>query len=142
MDYVQKKVVHSPSCAADREAHCSLAAVLIGDVLGLAHSWVANDDDDTADQSCRWGQRRHTQLDAPADALDQSQSVRGLNKSLATQHAEVPQTFDEHVGLDAIFYSKLIRQEGFMPMRCWLAANDAALGTQTTQVGWKEDRRV
>src|SRR3989442_395549 len=79
------KVVHSRSCAADREAHRSLAAALIGDVLGLAHFSVANDDDDTADQSCRWGQRRLTQLDAPADALDQSQSVRGLNKSLATQ---------------------------------------------------------
>ena len=95
-------------------------------------STVASDDDDTPDQGCRWRYRRLTQLDAPANALDQSQSVRGSYKALAAQHAEVPQTFDERVGLNAILYSKLIRQEGFMPMRRWLGASGAALGTQTT----------
>ena len=104
-------------------------------------STVAGDDDDTPDQGCWWGTLQLSQFNAPTNTLDQSQPVSGSYKALAAQHAEVPQTFDERVGLDAILYSKLIRQEGFMTMRWWLAANGAALGTQTTQVGWKEDRR-
>jgi hypothetical protein len=114
---------------------------VIDGVVGLADFWVASDDDDTPDQGCRWRYRRLTQLDAPANALNQSQSVRGSYKTLAAQHAEVSQTFDERVGLDAVLHSKLTRQEGFMPMWRWLGASGAALGTQTTQVGWKEDRR-
>lgn len=130
MDYVQ------------REGHASVDVGLTGGIMGAALFRVASDDDDAPDQGCWWGKLQLSQLDAPANALDQPQSVRGSYKALAAQHAEIPQTFDERVGLNAILYSKLIRQEGFMPMWRWLGASGAALGTQTTQVGWKEDRRV
>src|SRR5262245_32393553 len=100
---------------------------------------AAGDDDDTPDQSC-WGGNLHlSQFDAPTNTLDQSQSVRGAHKSLAAQHAEFLQPFDERVGINAILDSKLIRQEGFMPMRRWRGASGAALGTQSTHVRWKED---
>ncbi len=77
---------------------------LIGATVGFAKSRVAGDDDDTPDQGCWWGNLWLTQLNAPADALDQSQPLRGAHEALAAQHAEVPQTFDERVEVNAILH--------------------------------------
>lgn len=110
--------------------------------MGTALFRVASDDDEAPDQVRWWGKLHLSQFDAPTNTLDQSQSVSGAHKALAAQHTEVPQAFDERLGLNAILDSKLVRQEGFMPMSRWLAASGAALGTQITKDGWKEDRGV
>ena len=84
--------------------------------MGSAPFRVASDDDDAPDQARGWGKLHLSQFDAPTNTLDQSQSVSGSHKALAAQHAEVPQAFDERLGLNVILYSKLVRQEGFMSM--------------------------
>jgi hypothetical protein len=75
---------------------------------------VARNDDDTPQQSCRRRNLRLTQLDAPADALHQSQPLGGSHEALAAQRAEISQTFDEPIRVNTILYRKLKCPEGFM----------------------------
>src|SRR5919108_4113392 len=136
------KVELTRACAGGESGHRSVDMALTGAAVGFAEPRVAGDDDDTPDQSCWRGNLRLTQLKAPADALDQSQPLGGAHEALAAQHAEVPQTCDERVGVNAILHGKVKCPEGFMQMRRRLGASGAAPGTQTMQVWWKEDRWV